>query len=521
MTAFFTFHRPRSSWASVPYDRFLHFSQTKVILSCRALWPLSSLFTDQGHPELPRPMTAFFTFHRPRSSWVAAPYDRFLHFSQTKVILSCRAFWSVSSLFTDQGHPELPRPMTAFFTFHRPRSSWAAALSDQFLHFSQTKVILICRALWPLSSLFTDQDHPELPRFLISFFTLHRPRPSWAATLSDQFLHLSQIKIMLTCCALWSVFFTFQRPRSFSDPRLYFSETQVILWSASLLFTDPDHSLIRVFTFHRPRSFLAAAPFEQFLRFSQTQVILNRSTLWTVSPLFTHPGHHLFSFFTVLFTDSGHSELPRPLINGKTSSWAVEPSDQRLHFSQKQDILSYWTLWSASSFSTEAGYPELLIPVISVFTFHRIRSSWATDRALFSSEKMLISFLFLNENICCGYSLEAPQRGASNAYHNICFRGEIWKILYGYLLLSVAMPGLLVPVISVFTFHSSRTSWAEAPSDQRLHFFTHSGHPKVPRALTSVFTFYRSRSSWAVAPFLQRLNLCHAEPSYILPLQTL
>ena len=29
---------------------------------------------------------------------------------------------------------------------------------------------------------------------------------------------------------------------------------------------------------------------------------------------------------------------------------------------------------------------------------------------------MLISFLFLDENICCGYSLEAPRRGASNEY---------------------------------------------------------------------------------------------------------
>ena len=29
---------------------------------------------------------------------------------------------------------------------------------------------------------------------------------------------------------------------------------------------------------------------------------------------------------------------------------------------------------------------------------------------------MLISFIFLNENICCGYSLEAPRRGASNEH---------------------------------------------------------------------------------------------------------
>ena len=62
-----------------------------------------------------------------------------------------------------------------------------------------------------------------------------------------------------------------------------------------------------------------------------------------------------------------------------------------------------------------------------------------TDKASFFIRKMLISFLFLHENICCGYSLEAPHRGASNEYHNICFHGEIRKILCGYPLLSVAM----------------------------------------------------------------------------------
>ena len=39
---------------------------------------------------------------------------------------------------------------------------------------------------------------------------------------------------------------------------------------------------------------------------------------------------------------------------------------------------------------------------------------------------MLISFLFLHENICCGYSLEAPRRGASNEYpqHMISWRNK-------------------------------------------------------------------------------------------------
>ena len=50
--------------------------------------------------------------------------------------------------------------------------------------------------------------------------------------------------------------------------------------------------------------------------------------------------------------------------------------------------------------------------------------SIATDKRVIH----IIFFLFLHENICCGYSLEAPRQGASNEYHNICFRGEIRKI---------------------------------------------------------------------------------------------
>ena len=37
---------------------------------------------------------------------------------------------------------------------------------------------------------------------------------------------------------------------------------------------------------------------------------------------------------------------------------------------------------------------------------------------------MLLSFLFLHENICCGYSLEAPRRGASNEYPQHTF---LWR----------------------------------------------------------------------------------------------
>ena len=38
-----------------------------------------------------------------------------------------------------------------------------------------------------------------------------------------------------------------------------------------------------------------------------------------------------------------------------------------------------------------------------------------------------IFFLFLHENICCEYSLEAPQRGASNEYTQHMFSWRIKK----------------------------------------------------------------------------------------------
>ena len=80
-----------------------------------------------------------------------------------------------------------------------------------------------------------------------------------------------------------------------------------------------------------------------------------------------------------------------------------------------------------------SSYKIVASEVLSHTFFREFIESIATDRALFSSEKMLISFLFLHENKCCGYSLEAP------GTHNISFRGEIRKVLCGYPLLSVAM----------------------------------------------------------------------------------
>ena len=62
----------------------------------------------------------------------------------------------------------------------------------------------------------------------------------------------------------------------------------------------------------------------------------------------------------------------------------------------------------------------------------------APNKVLFLKLKLMIFFLFLHENICCGYSLEAPHRGASNEYpqHVFSWRNKniIWvTLLFGAL----------------------------------------------------------------------------------------
>ena len=67
-------------------------------------------------------------------------------------------------------------------------------------------------------------------------------------------------------------------------------------------------------------------------------------------------------------------------------------------------------------------YPARTLVMVSFFP--PLNGFIATDKRGIH----IIFFLFLHKNVCCGYSLEEPRRGASNEYHNICFRGEIRNI---------------------------------------------------------------------------------------------
>ena len=70
---------------------------------------------------------------------------------------------------------------------------------------------------------------------------------------------------------------------------------------------------------------------------------------------------------------------------------------------------------------------------------------------MFIDYKILIFFLFLHENIHCGYSLEVPHQGASNEYDMLFFYGEIRKLISGFTLLSGALSLMQAPFMISYT----------------------------------------------------------------------
>ena len=77
---------------------------------------------------------------------------------------------------------------------------------------------------------------------------------------------------------------------------------------------------------------------------------------------------------------------------------------------------SWWnSKWCRPDWATALGVtrPESALFACTVWSEKLII---ATDKVLFSSEKYWYLSYFSTKKICCGYSLEAPRRGASNEY---------------------------------------------------------------------------------------------------------
>ena len=69
---------------------------------------------------------------------------------------------------------------------------------------------------------------------------------------------------------------------------------------------------------------------------------------------------------------------------------------------------------------------QIKIPSFS----HNSRQALFTHQKVLKKYLYLFFFLFLYENICCRYSLEAPHWGTSNEYSQQIFHGETRKNIY-------------------------------------------------------------------------------------------
>ena len=87
---------------------------------------------------------------------------------------------------------------------------------------------------------------------------------------------------------------------------------------------------------------------------------------------------------------------------------------------------------------------EVIFPV----SFSHCKVNVGSTIIAFVSPKVLISFLFLHKNVCCGYSLEVPQRGTSDEYpqHTFLWRNKEYLLdTHSYLNLCTIQIAFLCP----------------------------------------------------------------------------
>ena len=109
---------------------------------------------------------------------------------------------------------------------------------------------------------------------------------------------------------------------------------------------------------------------------------------------------------------------------------------------------------------------------------------------------MLISFLFHNKNICCGYSLEAPRHGTSNEYpqHMYSLRNKKNVMWIPPLICSYDIATFAIATLTVMKFHGSclHEQKQDLNGDLELSPTFHKGHQIRPQqfvARVAVATF--------------------------------
>ena len=93
-----------------------------------------------------------------------------------------------------------------------------------------------------------------------------------------------------------------------------------------------------------------------------------------------------------------------------------------------------WVLIRSAFHANFLDYAEaFLVSTHNIWFYEEIRKifTWShCTKGPFFNPKVLIFFLFLHENICCGYSLDAPCRGTSNEYPQHMFSWRNKKNIY-------------------------------------------------------------------------------------------
>ena len=133
----------------------------------------------------------------------------------------------------------------------------------------------------------------------------------------------------------------------------------------------------------------------------------------------------------------------------------------------------------------------------------------------------MLSFLFLHENICCGYSLEVPQQGASNEYPQHIF---LWRnkkdIMWIPPFICSYVSLLLYTVCRLLTFHYAlepltrqfiiKQPWENSADISLMMFFLLSPENRILHFMQSVRNFQilfsrRNKKNISNCPLLKYL----------------
>ena len=181
-------------------------------------------------------------------------------------------------------------------------------------------------------------------------------------------------------------------------------------------------------------------------------------------------------------TSSWHDVLLTMILNLCTDNIFLISSDKK----GSKEYFSYFSMKTCCGYSFKRLTKALLMNTHNIRFHGEIRKIFIgipllpksyeyydvehRERILFLNKTVWIFFLFLHENICCGYPLEVPCWGASNDYPQHMF---LWrnKILSWCLFLSRA--------IQLFCLFGECSELPQDAMDSYMYYFARGQRPRL------------------------------------------